>query len=394
MKKFKVAYILSHPIQYKSPLLAEIAKDDEIDLTVYYLTNDTAGRKDVQFGKPVKWDIPLFNGYRYKFLKNWSLFPGVADNQFFGVINPGIVKLLFHSKPDAIIMSGWGYLTNLLTLFMAKVAGVKVFIRGESPFIHENRNSRIKFTLKRILLQKFCAGFFYIGTQNKLFYQLFNISDQKLFYTPYGVDNKRFHSQFLGFENKKNKIREELEIGPEAFVVMYSGKYITKKEPLFLLQAFNSLAKKDPNAYLVMVGEGELRPKMEEFIKYNQLSKQVKLAGFINQSEIAKYYFVADIFVLPSGVGETWGLVVNEAMNFQLPVLVSDMVGSAVDLVVEGKNGFSFKYLDQDDFLKKLQWIKDHPKERKEMGEISQAHIKNFSFEEVLAGIKKSLKSL
>ena len=394
MKKNKVFYILSHPIQYKSPLLAEISKDEEIDLTVYYLATHTIGGKDEQFGKSVKWDIPLFAGYRYKFLKNWSQKPSVSDNRFFGIINPGIIKLIFKNKPDAIILHGWGYFTNLLALFLSKMAGVKVLVRGESPYIQEVRQSKFNLTLKKILLQNLCTGFLYIGTQNKLFYQSLRIPDKKLFYTPYCVDNSRFQVQFDELGGWKDKLREELKIANDAFVVLFSGKYIHKKEPLFLLQAFECFTKKNPRSCLVMVGEGELRPKMEEFILNNDLSGQVNLTGFVNQSEIAKYYLLADLFVLPSGPGETWGLVINEAMNFKLPLLVSDMVGSAVDLVVEGKNGFSFNYRDQEDFLEKLQWIKDHPKERKEMGEVSAAHVNNFSIGEVVRGIKEALKSL
>ena len=67
------------------------------------------------------------------------------------------------------------------------------------------------------------------------------------------------------------------------------------------------------------------------------------LTGFINQSEIPLYYRAADVFVMCSGVGETWGLSVNEAMNFGIPVLVSDTCGSAFDLVDEGSNGAVFK---------------------------------------------------
>jgi len=93
---------------------------------------------------------------------------------------------------------------------------------------------------------------------------------------------------------------------------------------------------------LVMVGEGELRTEIENFINDNKLAN-VHLPGFINQSEIVKYYAVADVFVLCSGEGETWGLSVNEAMNFNLPVVVSEMAGCAHDLVQFGVNGFVFK---------------------------------------------------
>ena len=64
-------------------------------------------------------------------------------------------------------------------------------------------------------------------------------------------------------------------------------------------------------------------------------------AGFLNQSELPAAYTAADVLVLPSDGGETWGLVVNEAMACGLPAIVSDAVGCAPDLIEEGKTGFT-----------------------------------------------------
>src|ERR1700759_5376042 len=90
-----------------------------------------------------------------------------------------------------------------------------------------------------------------------------------------------------------------------------------------------------------MVLEGGLRKEMETFITKNQ-RRQVSLTGFVNQSRIPLYYAVADVFVMCSGMGETWGLSVNEAMNFETPVIVSATCGCAADLVEEGVNGWVF----------------------------------------------------
>ena len=67
MKKYKIAFLISHPIQYFSPLFKEMAKHKEIDLTVYYCSDESVrGMKDVGFGINLKWDIPLLEGYNYK----------------------------------------------------------------------------------------------------------------------------------------------------------------------------------------------------------------------------------------------------------------------------------------------------------------------------------------
>jgi glycosyltransferase involved in cell wall biosynthesis len=116
-------------------------------------------------------------------------------------------------------------------------------------------------------------------------------------------------------------------------VILFAAKLISKKAPLVLLEAFRRLRERQDCALLV-VGEGELRPQAEV-----AAGADVHLAGFLNQSELPEAYVAADVFCLPSVHHETWGLVVNEALNFGLPVIVSDKVGCAADLVRPGWNG-------------------------------------------------------
>lgn len=94
MRQYKIAFLLTHPIQYFSPLFREMAKHPKIDLTVYYCSDESVrGMKDVGFGKEVKWDIPLLEGYKYKFIKNYSPIPTIFKPPL-GLMNLGIVKEL------------------------------------------------------------------------------------------------------------------------------------------------------------------------------------------------------------------------------------------------------------------------------------------------------------
>ena len=72
------------------------------------------------------------------------------------------------------------------------------------------------------------------------------------------------------------------------------------------------------------MGDGPLRNELEAYIAQYKV-KNVVISGFINQSEIGTIYSMADLFVMCSGIGETWGLSVNEAMNFSLPVIVTSL---------------------------------------------------------------------
>jgi hypothetical protein len=82
-EKVRLAYLVSHPIQYQAPLLRRIAQEPDIDLTVFYGSDfSVRGCKDEGFGVGVKWDIPLLDGYRYEFL------PSLRDNATVGMATP------------------------------------------------------------------------------------------------------------------------------------------------------------------------------------------------------------------------------------------------------------------------------------------------------------------
>src|SRR5690606_12849476 len=132
-------------------------------------------------------------------------------------------------------------------------------------------------------------------------------------------------------------IKQDLGIPLTAKIIVYSAKYIKKKRPLDLMEAFKQL--NNQNTWLLMVGEGQLRGEMEDYINENNL-KNVILTGFVNQSNISAFYTIGDVFVMCSSMGENWGLSVNEAMNFNMPLVISDMTGCADDLVKNGANGY------------------------------------------------------
>ena len=119
--------------------------------------------------------------------------------------------------------------------------------------------------------------------------------------------------------------------------------------------------------------------------------KDVHFTGFKNQSEVSLYYAIGDIFVLPSGIGETWGLVVNEAMNFRLPIVVSDMVGSNKNLVSQGGNGFVFPMGDITKLGGYLKILMENKDLRGDMGKNSLDLVKKYSYEQDIDGILTAL---
>lgn len=388
----KIAYFLSHPIQYFSPLLKNIA--EKIDLTVYYFSDTTTFSSiDKGFGQEVKWDTPLLEGYKYLFVKNYSGRKSL-DNRFFDIFNPGVLKILWKEKASIVIVNGWSYSSNLMTIFFARLFGKKVWLRAENPLKQELQKSKKILFIKKIFLKQFLFRFFidkflYIGKENKLFFQYYGVAPAKLIYTPYAVDNNFFESQHDNLKNNHCQLKKDLGLPTEKKIILFSGKYIEKKRPLDLVQAF-SMLEKDKYS-LVMVGDGELRKAMENYIQQNSLSG-VYLTGFINQSVISQYYEIADVFVMCSGIGETWGLSVNEIMNFEKPVLVSKTCGCSVDLVKEGENGYTFEEGNTKQLSQLLADVLENDDFLISAGKKSKKIIENFSINNITENIVQVLQ--
>jgi len=385
-----ISYYLSHPIQYFSPLLRELAK--EVDLSVYYLSDASVrGNLDKGFGQSVKWDTPLLEGYAYTFVKNYSWRKSLT-NRFADLFNPGVLGCLLRDKSPVIIVNGWSYFSVLIIILFAKSLGKEVWLRAENPLNQELRKSRIVIFAKRVVLQyglfKIVDRFLYIGSESKKFFKFFGVKEAHLVFTPYAVDNDQFQKDYNGLRSDRTVIKQKLGLPGEGRIILFVGKYIAKKRPLDLLRAFLQLSQ--PGAWLVMVGEGELREQMEDYCKQEHL-ENVVFTGFVNQSWIAQYYSVGDVFVMCSGMGETWGLAVNEAMNFALPVIVTDTCGSSYDLVEHGVNGFVVGEGNVGQLKDALEKIIGDDAFRQEAGRRSLLKIREYSVENIVKHLKVAL---
>jgi glycosyltransferase involved in cell wall biosynthesis len=150
-------------------------------------------------------------------------------------------------------------------------------------------------------------------------------------------------------------LRAKLGIGAGDVALIFSGKLIPKKQPLLILDAIEGLSPaRKQRIHLIVMGDGEMRVDVERK-GVQVLGARFHQAGFVNQSEMGQWYAAADCLVLPSkkGAGETWGLVVNEALQFGLPAVVSDGVGCHPDLVGPA-TGRVFRSGSADDLARAL----------------------------------------
>jgi glycosyltransferase involved in cell wall biosynthesis len=168
-----------------------------------------------------------------------------------------------------------------------------------------------------------------VGQANRRYYEAFGVPTDRLYPCPHSIDVQRFSSDDTRWQQEASEWRTQLQIGPDQFVVLFAGKFEKKKRPVELMRAVEAAGRDD--VVVVMVGGGELEPEIRALATGSP--KRFRLLPFQNQSRMPAVYRLGDVFVLPSQCGESWGLAVNEAMACGRPVIVSDRVGCAEDVV-------------------------------------------------------------
>ncbi len=339
----RVAYLVTHPIQYQAPLLRLIAAQPDIDLTVFFQSDvSLRSYEDAGFKRAVAWDVPLLDGYRSEFL------PGFGRHDPIGAqwpINWGFGSRLKRARFDVLWVHGYARHVNWAAMLVAKARGLKVFVRDEATAFSAQRSP-----LRRWLKQGFFSAlsalvdvFLVIGSANRDYYLAQGIPPEKLVSMPYCVDNAFFASRAAEAATRREALRRELGLEAGRPVILYASKFEPRKRPDDLLSAYEQLLRTGGRAgrsYLLLAGDGVLRASLEAAARAKDL-KDARFLGFRNQTELPALYDLCDVFVLPS-TNEPWGLVVNEVMATGRAVGVSDAVGCARDLVVDGRNGAIF----------------------------------------------------
>jgi glycosyltransferase involved in cell wall biosynthesis len=340
IKKYKIGILSTHPIQYYLPWYRQLAKHPEIELEVFYCHAQTPeGQARGGFGISFAWDIPLFQGYKYRFLTNKSRHPNVYT--FFGCNTPEIKQIIFSGSYDAFIVQGWYVLSFWQAIITCWKTRTPLLVKGDSQLLACTSLIKrgLKYLFYRWFIPKFDA-YLIVGKRNEEYYLHYGVRREKIFFSPHCVDNHYFSYSHNILKPQRKRLRQNLGIPPDALVFLFVGKLIPKKRPKDFLEALGLAANKVGSIHGLIVGDGPLRTELETFSRKRNLP--VTFAGFINQRQLPQVYTVSDILVLPSNGTETWGLVVNEAMASELPVIVSDKVGCQPDLVCPGQTGEVF----------------------------------------------------
>lgn len=235
-----------------------------------------------------------------------------------------LCRLMREIRYKKILYSGWmNGEFNLYSFFVPKHKNVLIC---ESSVFDTNFQG-IKGWIKRRIVRRMRA----VLPSGKPHAQLFE---------DIGFDGECNITGSVGIFNKGERLIEK-HTARRPLHYIYVGRLVDVKNTELLISVFNR-----NGLPLTIVGDGELREKLKKKANHN-----IRFAGFINNQELGAVYQAHEIFILPSYY-EPWGLVVEEALYWGLPVIVSDKVGSSIDMVKDLDTGLIFKSRDADSLQK------------------------------------------
>jgi glycosyltransferase involved in cell wall biosynthesis len=385
----RLAYLVSHPIQYQAPMLRRIAREPEMDLTVLFGSDfSVRGYRDQGFGVDVAWDTPLLDGYTSEFLPPWR---DTGTVSFWSPLSRGLGQRLRELRPDALWVHGYASLNALHGILTARRLGIPVLLRAES-WLGDRPRSALKRAAKSLLLRALrpaIAAVLPIGTRNAAYWKHYFPAVPQ-FPMPYAVDNDWFAARAAAADT--SALRAELGLDPGRPVILFASKLQARKHTDHLLAAFAALVRESATNLpcLVLVGDGEERARLEQQATQLGILRQVRFAGFRNQSELPGFFRLASVFVLPSR-HEPWGLIVNEAMAAGCPVIVSSDVGCHPDLIAEGVEGCVYPLGDIPALTAALRLVLADPDTAARMSAAARARMATWSFEQDVAGLRAAL---
>jgi glycosyltransferase involved in cell wall biosynthesis len=354
----KVVFLTVMPSPYQQELFAQLDKDSELDIAVYYYTHQAHDRA---------WGDRQLADYE-KVLpgKTISLLGPSAH------WNPGVIRMLKTERPDLVVVSDYSAITAQMAMRFLSKRGFKWLYWGERPGM--NQHGWLKHKIRKFLMKPLSQATGIIGI-GELATEQYRTSCQKrvkhFFSIPYYCNTASFEARGQSHVTSSDDGSVRL---------LFSGQFIYRKGIDILLQAFERLTKQCPNVKLIMLGSGpNLNSELEKLEQ--QTLDRIELIGHVEPSSLPDYFSQADVFVLPSR-HDGWGLVINEAIASGLPVVASGAVGAAYELVQDGYNGFLISELSVDNLTNKLITIVTDGDLRQTMAKNTQSVLPNIQLQE------------
>ena len=331
----RLAVLITHPIQYFRPVFAELAKQPGLELRVFFgCDHGLRSSLDPDFGVSFAWDLPANEGFPHAFMSQAPL-EQLSRLRCALPLAWRAARSISAWQPDRVLVFAYTPVFISLSTLLLKIRGQALLLRADGTdraFPCSWLKSSIKDAVLRLWYRQF-RHVFPIGTDSDRHFARLGVPQPHRHPVSYAVDVDFFAHQQQRWSHQRSRLRRELGIAPTDLVLLWSAKMTPVKAPFLVVEALAAMQEAvRQRLWLVAMGDGPLRQSFEAQLQ-PLLPGRSHFLGFCNQSEIGRGYAMADALVFPSTQGETWGLVVNEALQFGLAVIASDHPGCVADLL-------------------------------------------------------------
>lgn len=318
--------------KYKALVLSELyaqAQARQVDLRVFQIAETEKERQGLSGVDR--------SAHRYPFE---LLFPGAYSEVPLLRRLYATARLVLRSSADVTIVAGYHRPEYMLQILLVRLSGRKVAVFCDST-INDHRQTLLKGLVKRLIFH-LCDAVFCYGERSAAYLRYYDVPERKIIRRcqAAAIDDGMTPVQRLA---RRRRLRSESGRGRFLFV----GRLSPEKGLDTLIEAFTRFAPQHPDFELHLVGGGPMRPALENMIAQSGLSTRIHLRGPLSGDALWDEYAAATALVLPSR-SEPWGLVVNEALSYGCPVIVSEACGCVPELVISGLTGEVFAVGDAE----------------------------------------------
>lgn len=301
------------PSPYRVDFFNELGK--HLNLTVVFEAKTARGLR-------FNWNLDKISSFKAVFLKDGDMYEKK--------INWKVLKYIDKDKYDYIIVTNYSYLTEMVALLYLKIHRIPYFLEIDGGIIKQENT--LKKLFKRFLIKN-ATGYFSPSRVSDEYLKYYGANKKNIYRYPFtSLNNQDILAKPIS-KYEKESLRSELGI-KEKKVVLAVGRFIYIKGFDVLLKASIELEQE-----VAIVFVGGVPPKEYIDIKEKHNLQNIYFEGFKKKKELNKYYKVADVFVLPTR-GDVWGLVINEAMGFGLPIITTEKCIAGLELIEDGVNGY------------------------------------------------------
>ncbi|KKH59373.1 hypothetical protein DU74_02225 [Methanosarcina mazei] len=370
----KILFLHNTAMWYRTPFFRELTKLYKVK---FVFTKMETIRK-IRFVE-VSDVVKELHGLNYKIIRNYWGIP------------IGLFKEMTSDSYDIIIDSLESPIKTALTFTFSKIMRKPILFWSEEWCWNKNDSiNKLRSPFLKFLVSH-SDGILVPGTIHKKYFISLGALPENIFIVPNASNisvketdklNREILNEKIGAKNKK--------------VILYVGRLKKRKGIEYLIKAFAKLKGDSQDIVLIIVGRGESDDELKALSKTLGIGDSVYFAGYVEDELLPAFYLLCNICVVPSityGMGDPWVFIVNEAMYFGKPLIATDAVGAAFDMILNGKNGFMVPEKDVDALYQSMNYILADPELEREMGIKSKEIIEQkYLYENMINGLNEAIE--